>query len=238
MSRRSCSCESRCRLARVQARADALLSPPGPATHARSCGCTLMRMYLRRGGFNNLGPALAATVTLLGCGSGDTPGIAGGGAKPAAAPRTPQPGEVVSPNMVSAVGGARIGPASVQVKFELRERPDVAQPLDIDLVILPASASLDRVYGRVEVADGLQLTEGAQIAPTDHPVEGAPIHHSIRVLPTKDGIFTVNAVVSVDSAGQSSSQTFSMPIIVGAGPALPVKSSSAAGATRPAAAAH
>src|SRR3989440_11618770 len=123
MSRRSCSCESRCRLARVQARADALLSPPGPATHARSCGCTLMRMYLRRGGFNNLGPALAATVTLLGCGSGDTPRIAGGGAKPAGAPRTPQGGEVVSPNMLSAVGGARSVRPSGQVKWELRAVP-------------------------------------------------------------------------------------------------------------------
>src|SRR5204863_73935 len=153
---------------------------------------------------------------------GERPGIAGGAAKPAAAPRKAQPGDVLSPNMVSAVGGARIGPASVQVKFELRERPDVAQPLDIELVILPASSSLDRLYGRVEVADGLQLTEGAQIAPTDRPAQDAPIRHSIRVLPTRDGIFTVNAVVSVDSAGQSWSQTFSIPIIVGAGPALPV----------------
>jgi len=196
-----------------------------------------MRMYLRRGGFNNLGPALAATVTLLGCGSGETPGIAGGAAKPAAAPRKAPPGDVVSPNMVSAVGGARTGPASVQVKFELRQRPDVGQSLDIDLVILPGSSSLDRLYGRVEVADGLQLTEGAQIAPTDRPVEGAPIHHSIRVLPARDGIFTVNAVVSVDSAGQSSSQTFSIPIIVGPGPPLPAKPSSTP-ATRPAAAAR
>ena len=231
MSPRSCSCEGRCRLARVQARTDALLSPPGPATHAYLSG-----MSTGRDGFTgNLGAALAATLMLVGCGSGETPGIAGGAAKPAAAPRKAQPGDVLSPNMVSAVGGARIGPASVQVKFELRERPDVAQPLDIDLVILPASSSLDRLYGRVEVADGLQLTEGAQIAPTDRPAQDAPIRHSIRVLPTRDGIFTVNAVVSVDSAGQSWSQTFSIPIIVGAGPALPVKSSSPAARTRPAA---
>jgi hypothetical protein len=123
--------------------------------------------------------------------------------------------------MVSAVSGARTGPASVQLKFELRERPDVAQPLDIDLVILPGSATVDRLYGRVEVADGLQLTEGAQIAPSDRPGDGIPVRHSIKVLPTRDGIFTVNAVVSVDSAGQSWSQTFSIPVIVGAGSAVP-----------------
>jgi hypothetical protein len=195
-----------------------------------------MRMFLRRGGFSNLGPALAATVMLCGCGSGETPGVAGGAPNPAAATRKPQPGEVVSPNMVSAVSSARTGPASVQVKFELRERPDVAQLLDIDLVILPGSATVDRLYGRVEVADGLQLTEGAQIGPTDRPGDGIPIRHRIKVVPRRDGIFTVNAVVSVDSAGQSWSQTFSIPVIVGAGLPVPVKSSSAAAATKPAAA--
>jgi hypothetical protein len=187
--------------------------------------------------FTNLGPALAATVILFGCGSGETPGVVG--AKPAAAPRKAQPGDVVSPNMVSAVGGARTGPAAVQLKFELRERPDVAQPLDIDVVILPASANLDRLYGKVETGDGLELTEGAQIAPTERPVEGIPIRHSIKVLPKKDGIFTVNAVVSADAAGQSWSQTFSIPVIVGAPlPGVPAKPSSRAATTKPAGAAR
>src|SRR6267378_3025970 len=230
-SPRSCSGESRSPIGTCAgARRRAIVATRSGNARA------LMRMFLRRGVFNNLGPALAATVTLFGCGSGETPGVAGGAAKPATAPRKTQPGDVVSPNMVSAVSSARTGPASVQVKFELRERPDVAQPLDIDLVILPGSATVDRLYGRVEVADGLQLTEGAQIAPSDRPGDGIPIRHSIKVLPTRDGIFTVNAVGSVDSAGQSWSQTFSIPVIVGAGSAVPVKSSSAAAATKPAAA--
>jgi hypothetical protein len=191
-----------------------------------------MRMFTRRGGFtSNLGPALAAAAILSGCGSGETPGIAGVPAKPAATPRTAQPGDIVSPNLVSAASGARTGPATVQLKFELRERPDVGQPLDIDVVILPASATLDRLYGRVETGDGLELAEGAQIAPTERPVEGTPIRHSIKVLPKRDGIFTVNAVVSMDAAGQSWSQSFSIPVIVGA-------DSTAPAATKPAAAAR
>jgi hypothetical protein len=191
-----------------------------------------MRMFTRRGGFtSNLGPVLAASVILVGCGSGETPGVASAPAKPAVPPRKAQPGDVVSPNMVTAAGGARTGPATVQLKFELRERPDVAQPLDIDVVILPASATLDRLYGRVETGDGLELADGAQIAPTERPAEGIPIRHSIKVLPKRDGIFTVNAVVSMDAAGQSWSQTFSIPVIVGAG-------STAAAATKPAAAAR
>jgi hypothetical protein len=192
-----------------------------------------MRMF-RRGGFSNVGPALAATVILVGCGSSKTPDIVEP-AKPAATPRNAQPGNLVSPNMVGAASGARTGPATVQLRFELRERPNVAQPLDIDVVILPASATLDRLSGRVEAGDGLQLTEGAQIAPTDRPADGMPIHHSIRVLPTREGIFTVTAVVSLDAAGQSWSQTFSIPVIVGAGlPDLPKPTSTAA--VKPAAA--
>src|ERR1700720_2364737 len=157
MSPRSCSGEGPCRL-RTCAEA-----------RRRAIVATSMRM------FTHLGPALAATVILLGCGSGETPGVAGGAAKPAAAPPKVQPGDGGSPNMVSAVGGPHTGPAAVQLKFELRERPDVARPLDIDVVILPASATLDRLYGKVETGDGLELTEGAQIAPTERPVQGIPI---------------------------------------------------------------
>jgi hypothetical protein len=188
-----------------------------------------MRRLTRRGGFtSNLGPALAAAVILFGCSSGEKPGTAGAPAKPAAAPRKAQAGNLISTNMVSAALSARTGPANVQMKFELRERPDIAQPLDIDLAILPMSANLDRLYGKVEAGEGLELAEGAEISPTDRPAEGIPIRHSIKVLPTRNGIFTINAVVNVDAAGQSSSQTFSIPVIVGAG--LPT--------TKPAAAAR
>src|SRR6202047_961310 len=109
MSPRSCSCEG---LSRLRTCAGA---------RRRAIVGTSMRMFTR------LGPALAATVILLGCGSGETPGVAGGAAKPAAAPRKVQPGDVVSPNMVSAVGGAHTGPAAVQLKFELGEGTGVAQ---------------------------------------------------------------------------------------------------------------
>ncbi|HEY0766582.1 MAG TPA: hypothetical protein VGD47_01380 [Steroidobacteraceae bacterium] len=183
------------------------------------------------------GPALAATVILFGCGSGETPGVAGAPAKPGpATPRKPQPGELVSPYMVSAVSSARTGSATVQLKFELRGRPGVAQPLDIDVVILPASVNLDRLYGKVEVGDGLELSEGAQIVPTERPAEGMPIRHSIKVLPKRDGIFTISAVVSMEAAGQSSSQTFTIPVIVGAGlPEVPAKPATTAGTAKPAA---
>jgi hypothetical protein len=84
-------------------------------------------------------------------------------------------------------------------------------------VILPGP--VDRVYGRVEGSEGLEVADGVQIAPTDRPQEGTPVRHSIRVFPKKDGIYIVNAVVSVESGGQTSTQTFSFPVIVAAAPA-------------------
>ncbi len=156
--------------------------------------------------------------------------------KPAATLRKAAPANLGSPNMVTAVSGTHGGPSSVQVKFELRGRPEVATPLDIDLVIVPVTANVDRVSGKVEVGDGLELAEGGEIPAADRPPEGIPIAHTVKVLPKRDGIFTVTATLGIDAAGVSTNQSFAIPIIVGGAPsAPPAKSapSAAAGATKP-----
>lgn len=199
-----------------------------------------MRLFTRSRIFTGSAAALGAAVLLCGCSSGESPSAPTRAASTgAAAPRKPQPTDLVPPTMVSAVSSGGSGPAAVQVKFELRERPGVAQPLDIDLAIIPASDSLDRVTGRVEVGEGLELAAGGEIPPTERPVQGVPILHSIKVLPKKDGIFTVNAVLSLNSAGQSSTQTFSIPVIVGGGPGEPPpKPAAKAASAKPAATAR
>ena len=176
--------------------------------------------------------ALGAAAFLCACSSGETPSAPAASARPpAGAPRSQQPAAgLVPPGMVSAAKSSSGGPAPVQVKFELKARPGVAQPLDIDLAIIPASSALDEVSGRVEVGEGLELAAGEQIPTTERPVSGVPIWHAIRVLPKKDGIFTVNAVLTLQSTGQSSSQTFSFPVIVGAGFSEPAKPPAAANA--------
>ena len=184
-----------------------------------------MRPFARSRRLRCSAAALGAVAILGACSSGETPGAAASAARPSqAAQRKSLPSNVLSPDMVSAVSSGGTGAPAVQVKFELRQRPGVAQPVDIDLAIVPASGALDRVSGKVEVGDGLELVAGGEIPPTERPVEGVPILHSIKVLPKKDGIFTVSAVLGVDAAGESSSQTFSIPVIVGAGlPEQPAK---------------
>ncbi len=191
-----------------------------------------MRLFAGKSTFKGSAVALGAAAVLCACSSGEAPSTPAGRATAGAAtPRKSQPAAgLVPPDMVSAVSSGGSGPAAVQVKFELKARPGVAQPLDIDLAIVPSSGSLDQVSGRIEVGEGLELAAGQQIPPTERPVPGVPILHSIKVVPKRDGIFTVNAVLRLESAGLSSSQTFSIPVIVGAGLAEPPKPAATASA--------
>lgn len=194
-----------------------------------------MRRFAASTIFKGSALALGAIAVLCACSSGEAPAAAGGagGGAAAAAARKPHPAaSLVSPDMVSAAASAGSLPAPVQVKFELKSRPGAGQPLDIDLVIVPSTGSVDQVSGQVEAGEGLELAAGGQIPPMDRPPQGIPIVHSIKVLPKKDGIFTLNAVLKLDSAGQSSSQTFSIPVIVGGGLSEPQKPAAAAGAKR------
>jgi hypothetical protein len=166
-----------------------------------------------RGVCRNIAPALAAAALLGGCGSKSSGPAASTPAKAAAA-KSVKPSDELSRNMVSAVASNKPSTLPVQVKFELRDRPDVGQPVELDLAIVSMSASVDRVSGKVEAEDGLELVEGAEIAATDRPVEGVPIHHLLKVVPKREGIYTVRAIVTVDASGAPSSDAYSMPLIV------------------------
>jgi len=172
----------------------------------------------------NLALSVAAAALLGGCGSRSP----GDGATPAAGKAvtrgTLKASDELSRNMVGAVAANKPSALPIQVKFELRDRPQVGQPAELDLAIVPVSGSVDRVSGKVEGEEGLEVVEGAQIAPTDRPAEGTPIRQSVKVLPREDGIFTVHVVVTVDAAGQTSSEAYAIPLIAGSGaPDLPGK---------------
>src|SRR5215475_13642264 len=174
-----------------------------------------------------LTPCFAAAVLLSGCGFGSKQGAgAPSGPTPAAASKAVNPAAAISANMVSAVVLNQTAGVPVEVRFEIKDRPQIAQPVAVELVIVPLSASVDRISGKVQAEDRLDLVDGAEIPVSDRPPEGVPIRHTIKVQPKQDGIFTFSAVLAVDGAGQTSTQTFSIPIIAGAGmPDLPVPSS-------------
>jgi len=180
----------------------------------------------------NLALSLAAAVLFAGCGFRSSDGGAGNAPIKSVTKKAISPADELSRNMVSAVAANKPSTLPVQVKFELHDRPDVGQPVDVDLAIVPMSASVDRLSGRLEGEDGLELLEGAEIAATDRPAEGIPIRHAVKVVARREGIFTVHAVLTVDSSGQTSTETYSMPVIAGgSAPELPAKPPAGAPAT-------
>jgi len=170
----------------------------------------------------SLGTALSA------CGSHQEPGAAAAAASQA---HKEAMQAVSGLGMVAAVAPPGAGPSSVQVKFELLGHPDVAQPLDVDVVIVPLLGNVERISGKFSADDGLEVVSGQNIPVAEKPAEGTPIHYSVKVLPRRDGIFTLTAILAVDAAGRSTTETYSMPVIAGAGfsGALTPAVSSAAG---------
>jgi len=168
----------------------------------------------------NLALGLAVAGFLGGCGSGSSSGTTSKTA--AAARRMIKPAD----NLVTALGIAKSTGAPVQVKFEVRDRPAVGQPVEVDLVIVPKSAAVDRIAGQIQADEGLEVVDGGQIAASERPAEGAEIHHPITMRAKRDGIFTFSALLTVDAGGQTLTESFAMPLIAGAGmndqPAQPV----------------
>ncbi len=162
-----------------------------------------------------LAPVLAA-VMLTACGSHSAGTPAPGAAAKSVAPKPLNPLDQLSRNMVSAVAATKPSTIPVQLKFELLSRPDVGQPVEVDLAIVPMSASVERISGKIEGEDGLELIEGAEIGATERPPEGVPIRHSVKLVPSREGIFTVRAALTVDAAGVSSTEAYSIPLIASA----------------------
>jgi hypothetical protein len=123
-------------------------------------------------------------------------------------------------DMVRAVSSGKVA-TEIDLKFALRERPVVGEPVDIDLALIPAH-ELDQVYATFSAADGLEITKGGRTSQIQHPEPGAPITHLVTIVPQRDGIFFVNATVLTDSPTNSTTHSFSIPIIAGAGIAASV----------------
>lgn len=126
------------------------------------------------------------------------------------------PGEVPLAEMVSAVSASKAN-ASVELKFLLPSRPEVGQVMDLDVAVVPRPPVPDSVSVTFQVSDGLEVVDGVQIDSDEKLVAGNPIRHVVKILPKRDGIFALTAVVSFAVQNQNLSRTFSIPVIAGEG---------------------
>lgn len=119
---------------------------------------------------------------------------------------------------VSAVSPGKGAP--VELKFALKQRPEVGKPVDLNIAVLPVT-EIERLSATFQAGPGLQLQRGQQMAASQRPPIGEVLPHLITLVPERDGIFFVSAVVLADTAGVSLARTFSIPVIAGEGQPQP-----------------
>ena len=181
---------------------------------------------------SRVGGAVAVAGVLLGlcaCGSSSGNADAAHSKQTSISKRVTDPTNRPPEDMVAAVSVGKGGPP-VGLKFELRSTPQAGQPVDLDLVVLPDAAAIDRIDGRFDGSENLALVEGGDLGAIEKPAQGSVIRHVVRLLPKQDGIFTVTAAVTVTLANDSITRTFTIPVVVGEGlPELTAKSEASDG---------
>jgi hypothetical protein len=157
--------------------------------------------------------AVACAVGLLLAGCDDrAPAEEAAPAKPPSKvtnPVTPLP-----PEMVAAVASTRNNTV-VSVHFALKGTPTVGKPLPVDIAIVPHVPVLALTV-HFEARDGLALATGNVLERLADPRPEAAIKHQLILLPAKEGVFMVAAIVETERSDGSVSRVFSIPVIVGA----------------------
>ncbi len=113
--------------------------------------------------------------------------------------------------MVEAVsqGKSQLG---VQLKFGLRQKPTVGQPLDVDIAVTPqidAGAAEIRITG----GDDLTVAEGANQIELPNVQADEVYRQSFKVTPTAEGVLLLGLTVSLKHDEMTESRTFSIPVI-------------------------
>jgi hypothetical protein len=155
--------------------------------------------------------ACAAGMLVAGCNdgpSGDT----------SAAPKIPsnssKPGAQLPADMVAAVSSVRNANV-VGVHFVLNGTPTVLKPLPVEIAIVPHEPVLS-IDARFEARDGLALATGDVLERQADPRPEAIIKHQLVLLPSKEGVFMVTAIVETETNEGAVSRVFSIPVIVAA----------------------
>jgi hypothetical protein len=161
--------------------------------------------------------ACLTLFVLVGCGSGGNPLSASGTpSKPHKSKTASTPGEEKIGEMVAAVSSAKAGPP-VEMRFSLASRPEVGQVIEVSVVLIPRAPVPDSFAASFQAAEGLEIVDGAQLDRVEKLVAGEPVRHVLKVLPKRDGIFALSAVVTYSQADQDVQRTFSIPVIAGEG---------------------
>lgn len=171
--------------------------------------------------------ALAVCAALAACGSSLPSGTAASGSsslahlksiatrRSLAAHAAAKPVGAGTADFVTAVGGDKTA-LPVEVRFALRNRPEVGKPVELDVQVTPMGP-LARLVTSFHADDGLTIDGGGAASETDRPEPGIPLSRALRIVARRDGLFYVKATVLVDAGADSVARTYTIPVIAGAG---------------------
>jgi hypothetical protein len=156
------------------------------------------------------------TVAAIGACNGDSgtppaPKPAPHIAVPAPAKKGPSAEELTAGMVEAASQGKSQMP--VQLKFDLRQRPTLGKPLDIDVAVVP---QIDAGGGSIDIAGG----DGLTLAPGTHELDlpgmeaGQVYRQTFTVTPTTDGVLLLSLGVLLKHDELVESRVFSIPLIV------------------------
>ena len=140
--------------------------------------------------------------------------------QPKPAPRVPVPAAVNQGPSVAQLTAGMVEAATqgksqlpVTLKFGLKQRPTLGQPLDIDIAVIP---QINASPADLQVTGG----EGLTVAPESNKVELAAVEAGqvyrqvVTVTPTVDGVLLLGLTLSLKHDDVTDSRTFSIPLIV------------------------
>ncbi|MCC6172510.1 MAG: hypothetical protein IT481_10830 [Gammaproteobacteria bacterium] len=161
--------------------------------------------------------ALAAIAlgTLAACAGGDAPTQAkqDGRGTPAGADLRPR-GKAAVDGMVAAVSATGKPGAPVELKFDIAARPELGQPLEVAVAVVPRSADVGQLRVVFQSNEAVEVQSGNE-AVQDKPVDGVAMTHTVTVVPRREGVFYLGAVALIEGPGGSVARSFAIPIIVG-----------------------
>jgi len=173
--------------------------------------------------------ACAAGMLLAGCGDSPSPDAP---ASATGAPKAPKPAaNRLPPEMVAAVSAAR-NTGIVSVHFVLNGIPTVGKALPVDIAIVP-HRPMASIVAHFDARDGLALATGESMERQADPVPEKVLKHQLVLLPGKEGVFMVTALVETETEEGMLSRIYSIPVIVGPPGAPPAETPPAPPANPP-----
>jgi hypothetical protein len=163
--------------------------------------------------------ALAATGLLVACGKDGSDANGAVSSTPSTTTKleadTASAAAEATKGMVAGVTNPAKPGAPVELKFELKDRPQAGLPLPIELAFIPLQDT-DYLRATFIATDGLTVQLSPNTPEYRDVDAGRVYRYTLTVVPRDDGVYYASVIVVMDLPNGAEARSFSIPVIVGA----------------------